>query len=142
LKNAGPGCHLFLGTLLVLALVLIAAVACGKKAPPPETATTPGAHQPAELPDVPLYPTGKVLERAYSPEGAFQVRMLTAATSEEITSFYEDRLRTAGWRRVENIQENEFLAIYRKGAELLMVSILPTDNADEVLHVLNYYKED
>jgi hypothetical protein len=127
----------------VLLLALLGATPVGfacshKKSRAAEDPARRDLSTPRTLPDVPLYPSGKVVEKAYAADGSFQIRLLTAASSEDIISFYERRLKPLGWERISDVKENEYLAIYRKGDKQLLVSILPTDSPDEVLHVLNY----
>ncbi|NLH49150.1 MAG: hypothetical protein GX444_11155 [Myxococcales bacterium] len=126
-------------------LCLLLAPACHKEkaggAPTPEDPNQRDVRVAKKLPNVPLYPSGKVIERAYAPDGSFQVRLLTAATSENLLAFYEKRLEPLGWKRLSEKTGDEYLAIYRKGREVILLSIFATDNPEEVLHILTYKEE-
>jgi hypothetical protein len=127
------------------AICLLLLVACGKSdkkaTPTPEDPNQRDLRVAQNLPNVPLYPSGKVIERAYAPDGSFQVRLLTAATTESLIDFYNKRLEPLGWKRLSEKTGDEYLAIYRKGQETILLSIFATDNPDEVLHILTYKEQ-
>jgi hypothetical protein len=129
--------------LCVIGLLLSSACAKEKHGATP-TPTDPNqrdARVAKQLPNVPLYPSGKVIERAYAPDGSFQVRLLTTATPESLVAFYEKRLEPLGWKRLSEKTGDEYLAIFRKGQEVILLSIFATDNPDEILHILTYKEE-
>lgn len=121
--------------LALIALLGLVAIlcACGKK--PVEEKT---ADQAANLPNIPLYPSGKVLERAYSPDGSFQVRMLTSADRDDIIRYYQKRLGHTGWKIVAEVDSSDYLLVYQKGKKTIHISLLPTEDPMEIIHVLNY----
>ncbi|MDP8224628.1 MAG: hypothetical protein P9L99_14800 [Candidatus Lernaella stagnicola] len=97
----------------------------------------PGKAFPRLPADVPLYPTGKIVQRVHDADGAFQVRLITTASPEDIINFYEKRLRPFGWREISRINETPYYLVYKKGSRYVEISVLPTENPEEVLHVLN-----
>jgi len=126
---------------LILAIFLIGIsspillIACGKSE---LKKSNDGLQAPKNLPDVPLYPTGRVVERVYAPDGSFQIRLLTRAKKKEILDFYDQRLPEFGWKKVGNYTGDEILVIYQKEKKLLHLSIFPSDNPEEIIHVLSY----
>lgn len=126
------------GAVFVLAFIIIAVFsisACDKQKEATEEGYT---QQPKHLPDVPLYPTGKVLEKAYAPDGSFQVRMLTKATRTDVLNFYKKRLQDKGWRKKGEVNQADYLVVFRKGSKIIHLTIMPTDNPEEIIHILNF----
>ncbi len=123
------------GTFLLLAgLLIFLCLGCGGK----EKKTAAMSPTPANMPNVPLYPSGKVVERTYGPDGSFQVRLVTMATREDIITFYDRRLSELGWGKDVQVSRNESLLIYRLGESRVYLTILPTDDPDQVIHILTY----
>jgi hypothetical protein len=115
---------------LVVALLLC--FGCGKSGKP----TMRDVSSSNKAPDIPLYPNAKVLERTFAPDGSFQVRLSTTAAREDIVNFYLDALHQLGWRQDAEVHGAEQLFVFRQGSKSIYLSILPTENSDQVNVVL------
>ncbi|HPQ67887.1 MAG TPA: hypothetical protein PKW95_02080 [bacterium] len=122
---------------LLLLLLVFVPTAC-KKAEP-ENAEAPPKKE--DLPAIVIYPTGRVIERAFGEDGSFQIRMVTSADRDNILLFYNKNLPRRGWRKVTENKQEQYLAIYRRNNETIHLSLLPTDNDTQSLHVIHYSKE-
>lgn len=120
---------------LILSMFVLGAC---KKAEPENTEAPPKKE---DLPAIVIYPTGRVIERAFGEDGSFQIRMVTSADRDNILLFYDKNLPRRGWRKVTENKQEQFLAIYQRNNETIHLSLLPTDNETQSLHVIHYSKE-
>jgi hypothetical protein len=94
--------------------------------------------QPAIPADVPIYPDGRVVERAHDGASAFQIRLKTLASVADLLAFYEKRLKSHGWREVSRIDGDNFFVAFKKGRRFLELSYLPSDAGGDGTHIINY----
>jgi len=120
---------------MLLCMTVGLSVGCSKHAEQSEQSTPQTTE---ELPNVPLYPSGNVIERAYAPDGSFQIRMLTAAERDEVVRFYQSRLLRMGWRKIAEYKQQNYLIIFQRKTSTIHLSFFPTDDSSELLHVINY----
>jgi len=116
---------------------------CGETPAPAETPESSPAEAVNVLPeDITLYPNSKkVLAKEFGANGAFQIRTLTEAEPENVLQYYENYLGRKRWQIVSRITGRENLVIYRKDERILRISVVPTDDPDVWMHIVDYGKE-
>jgi len=126
---------------VILSLFLLLSVFMLEACKKAETENAEAPPKKEDLPVIVIYPTGRVIERAYGDDGSFQVRMVTSADRDSILLFYDKNLPRRGWRKVVENKQEQYLAIFQRNNETIHLSLLPTDNENQFLHVIHYSKE-
>lgn len=121
--------------LCLLCLLFCLAPGCRKEAPP--------AKQADALPeDIKLYPNvKKELVREFGEDGAFQIRSLTDAEPENVLQHYENTLPGKKWQLVSRIVGQEYLLIFHKNKQVLRISLVPAEEPDMWVQIIDYGKE-